>query len=541
MKEVYSRHFPTPSFLAMTSCALDISDQSIKYGELLATPMGLRLGRFGHEKIPPGVINSGKIENENELIKILSNLAKREKLKFVRTSLPEEQMYLFTIALPKATSVDIREAISLQLEEHIPLKAIDTIFDFEVVTENTDTIFVQVLAIAMVTIESYLSVFKRAGLVPLSFELEAQAIARAVIPRGDMSPVMIIDFGSSRTGASIAHNGKVFFTTTLDIGGVAITNMIAKNFNISYEEAEKMKLSYGLSSTSNADDIFPAILNGMSVLRDELNRHYVYWKTHEDDGFKHEKLDRIILCGGDSNLTGLSNYLSSSMGIKVENTNAWVNISDMKKSVPSMSYEESFGYATVLGLALADYIQKPQTIINVLPEEEKKFLKKLYWIRFSTVAFSFFSVLLVSASLLFLPSYFFSISKSNLAISRLEAFNKANPEISTNNLDKTIADINSKLTILSTKDSQYIPSEILFNNIFRNLPDGIKLNQINYSEEASNNIRTINIIGKASDRAALRNFKSSLDNNPNVALTDLPISNFIEKTNISFTILVTLK
>ena len=165
----------------------------------------------------------------------------------------------------------------------------------------------------------------------------------------------------------------------------------------------------------------------------------------------------------------------------------------------------------------------------------------MYWIRLSTVAFSFLSILLVSASLLFLPSYFFSISKSNLATSRLEAFNKANPEISTNNLDKTIADINSKLTILSTKDSQYIPSEILFNNIFRNLPDGIKLNQINYSEEASNNIRTINIIGKASDRAALRNFKSSLDNNPNVALTDLPISNFIEKTNISFTILVTLK
>lgn len=541
MREVYSRHFPTPSFLAMTSCALDISDQSIKYGELLATPLGLRLGRFGHEKIPPGVITSGKIENENELVKILSNLAKREKLKFVRTSLPEEQMYLFTIALPKATAIDLREAISLQLEEHIPLKAIDTIFDFEVVTENEENLFVQVLAIAIVTIESYISAFKKAGLVPLSFELEAQAIARAVIPRGDLSPVMIVDFGSARTGASIAHNGKVFFTTTLDIGGVAITNMIAKNFNISYDEAEKMKLSYGLSSTANADDIFPAILNGMSVLRDELNRHYIYWKTHEDDGFKHEKLDRIILCGGDANLTGLSNYLSSSMGVKVENANAWVNVSDMKKSVPSMSFEESFGYATVLGLALADYIQKPQTIINVIPEEEKKVLRKMYWIRFSTAAFSFLAILLTTASLLFLPSYFFSISKSNLATSRLEAFNKANPEISTNNLDKTIADINSKLTLLSTKDSGYIPSEIILKNLISKLPSGITLNQINYSEEASNNLRTINIVGKAADRASLRNFKSSLDNNPSIALTDLPISNFIGKTNISFTILVTLK
>jgi hypothetical protein len=145
------------------------------------------------------------------------------------------------------------------------------------------------------------------------------------------------------------------------------------------------------------------------------------------------------------------------------------------------------------------------------------------------------------SSLLFLPSYFFSISKANLATSRLEAFNKANPEISTNNLDKTIADINSKLGLLSTKDSTYIPSEIILKNLISNLPNGITLNQINYSEEISNNLRTINIIGKASDRAALRNFKSTLDNNPIVALTDLPISNFIGKTNISFTILVTLK
>jgi hypothetical protein len=229
------------------------------------------------------------------------------------------------------------------------------------------------------------------------------------------------------------------------------------------------------------------------------------------------------------------------MGIKVENANAWVNVADMKKSVPSMSFEESFGYATVLGLALADYIQKPQTIINVIPEEEKKILKKMYWIRFSSVAFSFLAILLTTASLLFLPSYFFSISKANLATSRLEAFNKANPEISTNNLDKTIADINSKLGLLSTKDSTYIPSEIILKNLISNLPNGITLNQINYSEEISNNLRTINIIGKASDRAALRNFKSTLDNNPIVALTDLPISNFIGKTNISFTILVTLK
>jgi type IV pilus assembly protein PilM len=540
MKQPYSRYFPTPSFLAMSSCALDISDQSIKYGELEAKPHGLRLGKFGHTKIPPGVIISGKIENEAELVRILKDLAKKESLRFVRISLPEEQMYLFTLTLPKSTSNNLYEAILLQLEEHIPLKAVDTIFDYEIVSENNESIFVQVLSIAATTMESYLSVFKQSGLVPLSFELEAQAIARAVIPFNDPSPVMIVDFGSARTGASIAHNGKVFFTTTLDIGGVAITNMIAKNFNISFEEAEKMKLSYGLTSTLSADDIFPSILNGISVLRDELNRHYVYWKTHEDDGYKHEKLDRIILCGGDANLTGLSNYLQASMMIKVENANAWVNITEMRTSVPSISLEESFGYATVLGLALADYIQKPQSIINVLPSEEKKLLRHNYWMRFSTTMLSFLSFSLVVSILLILPSYFFSISKSKIATDRLEAFNLANPEITTENLEKSIKDINAELTLLSSKGSTVAPSEIILKDLILNLPKGITLSQIFYNEDTGG-ARSINIHGLASDRVALRNFKSTLDSNPDMASSNLPISDFLEKSNINFSISIVLK
>lgn len=539
MKLSYNRYFPTPSYLAMNSCALDISDQSIKYGELLPTPLGLRLGKFGHVKIPSGVVVSGKIENENELIKILKDLAHKENLRFVRISLPEEQMYLFTLSLPKVTAVNIKEAILLQLEEHIPLKAIDTTFDFEVVLENAENIFVEVLAIATSTIDSYLSVFTRAGLTPLSFELEAQAIARAVIPYDDPSPVMIVDFGEARTGASIAHNNRVFFTTTLDIGGISITNMIAKNFGISFEDAEKMKRSYGLSSASNADDIFPAILNGISVLRDELNRHYIYWKTHEDDGIKHEKLSRIILCGGDANLTGLSNYLESSMMLKVENANIWCNVADMKTSVPSISFEESFGYATVIGLALADYIGQPGTMINVLPEEEKKSLKSMYWKRFASAIMSFVSLSALVAVILILPSYFFSISKYNIASDKLEAFNNANPEIATEDLNKSINDINSRLSLLLSKAPKNQVNEIIIKNFLSNLPKGINISNISYSEKEG--LKIIDINGKASDRTALRNFKAFIDENKNIAGSNLPISNFLEKSDINFMISVTMK
>jgi len=87
MKKLYNYYFPTPSYLAMNSFAIDISDQSIKYGELRSTPLGLRLGHFGKEKIPAGVVVSGKIEDKEKLIIILKNLKEKEKLSFVRVSL----------------------------------------------------------------------------------------------------------------------------------------------------------------------------------------------------------------------------------------------------------------------------------------------------------------------------------------------------------------------------------------------------------------------------------------------------------------------
>lgn len=540
MKQLYNRYFPTPSYLAMDSFAIDISDQSIKYGELLATSLGLRLGRFGHEKIPSGVVVLGKIENEENLVGILKNLKKKENLNFVRVSLPEEQMYLFTLSLPQASDKEIKDMILLQIEEHIPLKAMDTIFEYEIISSSDKNILVEVSAIASVTVEGYLNTFEKAGLSVLSFELEAQAIARAVIPHGDREPTMIVDFGDTRTGVSIVHDGKVFFTTTLDMGGINLTNMIEKNFSLSFEKAEEMKRSYGLDGVANIEDIFPIILNGISVLRDELNKQYIYWKSHDNCGIKHDEIKHIILCGGDSNLTGLSDYLEASMKIKVEHANTWVNISDMDISVPSMSFEESLAYATVLGLALGAYSYDYNPVVNVLSEEKKKSLKREYWKRFVIVSLLFCSSLVAVLVLLLTPAYFFSISNQQIYDNMLEEFNSKNKDLSNINLNATIVEINKELDLLASSS----PAYSLYNNILEvvlaDRSEGITFTQIIFNQKKDNKLY-VEIQGKAHDRAALRNFKSVLDNDTRIATVNLPISDFLDKTNLGFTISLVMK
>ncbi|HAE36943.1 MAG: Type IV pilus assembly protein PilM [Candidatus Nomurabacteria bacterium GW2011_GWF2_35_66] len=540
MKQSYNRYFPTPSYLAMNSFAVDISDQSIKYGELLTTPLGLRLGRFGKEKIPQGVVASGKIEDEEQLVSILKELKKKENLNFVRVSLPEEQMYLFTLSLPKAREDNLREMILLQIEEHIPLKATDTVFEYEIISSSDKNILLEVSAIAVITIESYLSVFKKAGITPLSFELEAQAIARAVIPTQDQDPVMIVDFGDTRTGVSIVHDGKVFFTTTLDLGGINLTNMIAKNFSLSFEKAEEMKRSYGLDGISNIEDIFPIILNGISVLRDELNKQYQYWKSHENCGIKHDQINRIVLCGGDANLTGLSDYLEASMGIKVDHANAWVNISDMNISVPDMSFEESLGYATVLGLALGGFSYSSSPIMNVLPQKEKFDINREYWKRFIIIFMLSLSLVMFISTFLLLPSYFFSASKQDIFENKLEEFNNNNKNLASLNLDSTISDINTKLDLLASVKSEYSVYEDILKVVLSNRTDGVTFSQIILSQKKDKSL-ALEIHGTARDRVALRNFKAALDINPSFSVVNLPISSFLEKTGLNFAVYLTLK
>ncbi|HTE48298.1 MAG TPA: pilus assembly protein PilM [Candidatus Paceibacterota bacterium] len=354
--KLFLRFFPVPSFLSTPSFGVDIGDESLKFLELVNKKNGLRVGRHGERVIPPGIIEAGKIKNPARMEEILLQLKTQIGIKSVRVSLPEEQVYLFKIRLEKSGLVNIRESIELALEEHIPIQASEAIFDYEFIGQDAQSIELQVATIPKNVIESYLSIFAHAQIIVQSFELEAQAISRAVVKDGDLETYMIVDFGEKRTGIFIISRGVVMFTSTVDIGGVVLDQMIAKNFNIALAEAEKMKKDYGLERNTPNKELFSVLLNSISILRDELGKHFLYWHTHKDEeGKSNPPIAKIILCGGGSNLIGLSEYLSISMKSPVEMANVWINIIDTQKNVPDINFKQALSFAAALGLALRDH------------------------------------------------------------------------------------------------------------------------------------------------------------------------------------------
>ena len=356
LNRAYNKFFPTPEFLSKPCFGLDISDESIKYIELIETRNGMQIGKYGSVPVPSGVIDSGKITDQNRLKDILLSLKNKQIIKSGRVSLPEEQIYLFKVKVPKEGRDNIRDMIELSFEQYVPIPPSEVVFDYELYSEDQDVFEVEVTAIPKIIIEKYLAIFEDCDVEVPSFELEAQALSRSVIKDGDMDTYMIVDFGNHRTGISVVSRGMVVFTSTVDVGGAMLTNLIQKNFNIPFEEAEKMKLKYGLTRNAENHDVFSVLLNGVSILRDEISKHFLYWHTHKDENGKdHPPIKTIILCGGDSNLIGFTEYLSIGMRQNVELANVWQNVSFAKNYVPNISFENSLSFGTAIGLALGDF------------------------------------------------------------------------------------------------------------------------------------------------------------------------------------------
>ncbi|MGI9118192.1 MAG: type II secretion system protein GspL [Minisyncoccia bacterium] len=359
MTRFIDRFFPLPHYLSFDSVGFDISDQSIRFVELSRNNTSIILKKFGEEKIPPGVVSAGKIVNKDQFCNVVTNLRKKYNFSTVRVSLPEEQVYLFALEIPKVASDSIRQTIELSLEEHIPITAADALFDYDLVTENSENYIVQVQAVPEPIVDAYLAPLAEAGLAVVSQELEAQAIARAIIAPDDNGTYMVLDFGSTRTGVSFISKGVVSFTTTFDIGGATQTEIIAKHFNITNEQAEALKRERGLLRSGDDKDLFAVLLNNLSILRDEINKHYIFWHTHPNEyGQSKPRVEKILLCGQSSNLAGFAEYLSASLKTQVVQTDAWVNIRTDNDYIPQIPKDQSLGYVTAIGLALSSFIKK---------------------------------------------------------------------------------------------------------------------------------------------------------------------------------------
>ena len=339
----------------MPSTGLDISDKSVRFLSFAEKNGVFTIGRYSEESIKPGIVEAGKIKDEERMKEVLSELKRKNDLDFIRVSLPEEQAYLFPMNIPLVGKKEIRDNISFQLEEHIPLGVSEVVFDYEIMNERSDGYALQVSAVSSELVESYARIFTESGLLPVSFEVEAQAISRAAVRDGDPSTAIVVDFGHTRTGISVVSGGVVVFTSTIEIGGWKLTDAFAEDFSVDKAEAEKIKRSRGLEASGDDGKKPRRVTAVIAALREEINKRFLYWHSRKEPiNTPPKPIEKIILCGGESNLRGFSDYLARSMRISVELASVWANAPFPEHYIPEIPFNDSLAYATAIGLALAD-------------------------------------------------------------------------------------------------------------------------------------------------------------------------------------------
>jgi len=355
-------------FLTLKSEAfgLDVSNLSLKLIKLKKKRGALNLASFAEEKIKPGIIKNGEIKKETTLARIIKEAltkVKGEKLKtkYVAVSLPEEKAFLQVIQMPKMSEEDLKSAVIYEAENYIPLPIEQAYLDFQIVPpvyNHLDHLDVLIAALPKETVNPYLSSLKKAGLKPIIFEVESQAISRALIKNEiTTQPLLLIDLGATRTSFIVFSGHSLRFTSSIPISSQGFTEIISKALRVNLVEAERFKIRCGLLNRgAKGKEVFEALIPPLTDLAQQIKRHLIYYQTHAS----HEHLppngkmvEKILLCGEGANLRGLPEFLTERLKISVDLGNPWINIlPEPSKGVAELPLAKSLEYTTALGLAL---------------------------------------------------------------------------------------------------------------------------------------------------------------------------------------------
>jgi len=262
------------------------------------------------------------IEDRKIVVKALFKLKKNFKLEYIISSLPDEKNYIFDIVIPREVIEDIPSFIRYQIEENVPMAAVDVNFHYYLTDKiNKKGDFGSVVSVfPKQVVNLYTDIFSEANLFPISFFAESAAISHSLVKEGDKDPYLLLHMLPNRITVSIFDNGVIKYTSELKV---------------------------------NTEKVFN-IVDGPEVnsLKETLNKVLIYWFTSKKDLTEHKKIENVLLVGHNTESPAIIDFFERTLKINVSIGNVWVNCFDIKKHVPEIDQKNSLDYATVIGLAL---------------------------------------------------------------------------------------------------------------------------------------------------------------------------------------------
>jgi len=262
-------------------------------------------------------------------------------------SVPASRTYSRILSLPILAEKDIEEAVRLEAEQYIPVPIDDLYIDFMIVNRTAKTMDVLAVAVPKRVIDSYVSLCKILNLEPVVLESTTGATNRLFrYTDQNKIPTVLIDFGAVATDISI-YDKYLAVTGTVVGGGDDITSLIAKALGTTMQEAETIKIKYGLAFSKKQSEIVTAVEPILEKTIKEVKRMIRYYEERTD---QRGKIEQVVTFGGAANMPGLSEYLIDRLRVPVRACDPWSNIV-FKHIQPPSPIERSL-YITAASLAI---------------------------------------------------------------------------------------------------------------------------------------------------------------------------------------------
>ena len=310
-----------------TTVALEIGSQSVTMGVFTPAGRGFALSRYARRDILLDPVEEGMRMDYvgNAIAEMVQELKVRGSE--VRNVVSGQQVFMRFIKLPAIDIDNIAEQVGFEAQQHIPFPLEDIIYSYQELADREEgEREVLLVAIKKDVLDNLNSQVEAGPLKTRSVDCAITSLYNAFRANyEEEEPVMLLDIGAKTTDIIFAEDGR-FFTRSVTAAGAFITNSIAREFNLSFREAEQLKIEDGVVSLGNGYTdsmseqeaaLATIIRTAMGRLSSEVQRTINHYRAQ----YKGNPPTKAYICGGGARLPFALEFLQSALNIPVEYLN----------------------------------------------------------------------------------------------------------------------------------------------------------------------------------------------------------------------------
>lgn len=309
------------SFLAKQKFAvgIDIGSHAVKVCEFTQAGKGFKLLSLGSALLPNGAVEDGELKDTEAVATVIKNLVGNLKIKGkkVAISISGYSVIMKKINLAVMTEEELEHHIQSEAEQYIPFDLADVFIDFQDLKTNEEgeeRTDVMLVAAKKDVVNAYIDMLASIGLKVVVVDVDAFALENAYEHNmGQDENVILVDIGSSKMNINIIAAGASVFARDVFLGSKQLTEQIQTRFDISFEEAEDLKICAQDPGErlTQMEDIFGKTCTQWIL---EIKKALDFYNSNYPDS----PIDRMVLSGGGAHLIGLTRYFEDESQLAVE-------------------------------------------------------------------------------------------------------------------------------------------------------------------------------------------------------------------------------